>query len=188
MRDAATLGALEPALAYRLITRALERTSGANGSILTGLELCFAAGGPARQCCAASTGSTSGCDARLLQLGGAKGHRSAGRRWHDVLVSLALLFAVVDLIVGGHLLWYLPARARSAPQAASSPARATCGATAGAANDGGRTATLSPGKALLGWISGSYIRAATSRADVQHQWDPQTVGRPASRRSVRSVR
>ena len=42
VRDAAALGALEPALAYLLITIGLQRTSGTNGSILTGLESCFA--------------------------------------------------------------------------------------------------------------------------------------------------
>lgn len=42
VRDAVALGALEPALAYLFITSGLERTSGANGSILTGLESCFA--------------------------------------------------------------------------------------------------------------------------------------------------
>jgi len=37
---------------------------------------------------------------------------SAGRGWHDVLVSLAVLFAVVDLVVGGYLLWYARSRQR----------------------------------------------------------------------------
>jgi len=37
---------------------------------------------------------------------------SAGRCWHDVLVSLALFFALVDLTVGGYLLWYARSRER----------------------------------------------------------------------------
>jgi hypothetical protein len=53
-----------------------------------------------------------GRDTGLLQSDGAKGHGSAGRGWHDVLVSVALLFAVLDLIVGGYLLWYARSRQR----------------------------------------------------------------------------
>ena len=100
-RDAAALGALEPALAYLFITVGLRYTSGANGSVLTGLESCFAV--VLAAVLLKERLSAVKIAAVVLALAGLLLVESAGSltraSWGDLLVVLGVVFSALYVIV-----------------------------------------------------------------------------------------
>lgn len=101
MRTAFALGALEPALAYLFITVGLRYTSAANGSVLTGLESCFAV--LLAVLLLRERLSAAKVVAVLLALAGLLLVESAGSvtrmSWGDLLIVVGVVFSALYVIV-----------------------------------------------------------------------------------------